>query len=249
MTASNDNASPGKGGTEEEIAAETAASGSVSSSSEVQGASSPQTGADTTDPSEESVGLELKTPAPTSEELEALQRERDDLRDQLLRRRADFENYRKRVAREKNTAELEGASSVLAALVPSLDNLDRALRAGGDEAALREGVEMTRRTLLSALQGLGLVVVEAAGERFDPRIHQALTYENAPDHEDGTVIEVFGNGYVFKERLIRPAMVKVAKGESAEQSAGDNAGPSPEAAETAPGKTADANENGSGTLH
>ena len=150
------------------------------------------------------------------EGIEALRKERDDLRDQLLRKRAEFENYRKRVERDRQQASVDAASSVFKALVPSLDNLDRALEAQGDEAALRKGVELIRRELLALLEGQGVTVQDPLGELFDPQIHQALSHEYVPGQPEGTIVEVFRKGYSFKDRLIRPALVKVAKADDGE---------------------------------
>ena len=154
----------------------------------------------------------------TREQVEEMRRERDDLRDQLLRRRADFENYRKRVERDRQQAGVDAVAALLKAMVPTLDNLDRALAAPGGEG-LREGVELIRRDLLALLESQGLVAESPKGARFDPERHQALMHESAPGHEEGTVVEVFGKGYSFKDRLLRPALVKVAKGD--DDSGGD----------------------------
>ena len=147
----------------------------------------------------------------TREQVEELRKERDDLRDQLLRRRADFENYRKRVERDRQQAGTDAVAGLLKALVPTLDNLDRALAAPGGEG-LREGVELIRRDLIALLEGHGLTSEDPKGQRFDPERHQALVHETAPGHREGTVVDVFGKGYVYKDRLLRPALVKVAKG-------------------------------------
>jgi molecular chaperone GrpE len=164
----------------------------------------------------EATGLEGVDAAPleplTRAQVEALRRERDDLRDQLLRRRADFENYKKRVERERQQAGHDAVAAVLKSLIPTLDNLDRAL-AAPDGEGLREGVKLIRRDLLALLEAQGVVRQDPKGERFDPEVHQALAHENAPGHEEGTVIEVLGKGYKYKDRLLRPALVKVAKGD------------------------------------
>jgi molecular chaperone GrpE len=146
----------------------------------------------------------------TREQVEELRKECSDLRDQLLRRRADFENYRKRVERDRQQAGVDAVAALLKALVPTLDNLDRALAAPGGEG-LREGVELIRRDLLALLEGQGLKSEDPRGEPFDPERHQALVHEAAPGHEEGTVVDVFGKGYAYKDRLLRPALVKVAK--------------------------------------
>jgi molecular chaperone GrpE len=168
-------------------------------------------------------GLEGVDAAPreplTREQVEALRRERDDLQDQLLRRRAEFENYRKRVERDRQQAGLDAVAAVLKGLIPTIDNLDRALDAPGGEG-LREGVELIRRELLALLEAQGVVRDDPKGERFDPERHQALAHETVPGHEDGTVVEVFGKGYSYKDRLLRPALVKVAKGDGGDDSGG-----------------------------
>ena len=158
-------------------------------------------------------GVDAEPREPLSrEQIEDLRRERDELQDQLLRRRAEFENYRKRVERDRQQAGVDAVAAVLKALIPTLDNLDRALEAPSGEG-LREGVELIRRELLALLEAQGVVRQDPKGERFDPERHQALAHETVPGHEEGTVVEVFGKGYSYKDRLLRPALVKVAKGD------------------------------------
>ena len=147
--------------------------------------------------------------------VEALRKERDDLRDQLLRRRADFENYKRRVERDREQAGLGAVAAALQGLIPSLDNLERALDAHAGEEALREGVELTNREILSFLEKQGVKVEDPKGQRFDPQRHQALSHEVVPGQPEGTVVEVYGKGYALKDRLLRPALVKVAAGDGA----------------------------------
>jgi molecular chaperone GrpE len=174
-------------------------------------------------PPAEETGLEGVDAAPreplTREQIEELRRERDDLQDQLLRRRAEFENYRKRVERDRQQAGIDSVAALLKGLIPTLDNLDRALDAPGGEG-LREGVELIRRDLLALLESQGVVREDPKGERFDPERHQALAHEEAPGHKEGTVTDVFGKGYSYKDRLLRPALVKVAKGDDDDDSGG-----------------------------
>ena len=158
----------------------------------------------------------------TRDQVEEMRRERDDLQDQLLRRRAEFENYKKRVERDRQQAGMDSVAAVLKALIPTIDNLDRALEAPGGEG-LRQGVELIRRELLALLEAQGVVKEDPKGERFDPERHQALAHEKVPGHAEGTVVEVFGKGYSFKDRLLRPALVKVAKGED-DPDSGDDPG-------------------------
>lgn len=151
-------------------------------------------------------------PPLSREAVESLRRERDELRDQLLRRRAEFENYRKRIERDRHQVGLEASAAVFRALIPTIDNLERALKAEASESALREGVELTLRELVTYLEGQGVVSHDPTGQKFDPKIHQALAHEAVPGFEEGTVVQVFRKGYFFKDRLLRPALVKVAKG-------------------------------------
>jgi molecular chaperone GrpE len=166
-----------------------------------------------------------EVPAPDTEvealrkELLALQKDRDDLKDQLLRRRADFENFRKRADRDRQQAAFEATAAVLRDLIPALDNLERALGAGGDETSLRMGVELIHRELLSLLDSHGAVAHDPTGQPFEPERHQALSHEETPGFADGTVVETFRKGYYLKDRLLRPALVKVAKGPDDEETA------------------------------
>lgn len=162
--------------------------------------STPPTGADETGPAREG-----------GEALEQLTRRCADLEDQVLRRRADLENYRRRAERDRRVAVEEAVADLLKALVPTLDNLERALAAAGSEGTLREGIALVQRDLLGMLEARGLRVVDPAGQPFDPTHHQALSHEVTPGSQPGTVVEVFAKGYLLGDRLLRPALVKVAK--------------------------------------
>ena len=167
---------------------------------------------------EEPTGLEA-VESPAEQEIDALRRECGELKDQLLRRRADFENYRKRVERDKELAALEAKAQVLSGLLPTLDNLERALATPPTaDRTLREGVELTLRNLVSFLEAQGVVAKDPTGETFDPQIHQALMHEPVPGQADGTIVEAFRKAYFLKDRLLRPALVKVAKGVDADES-------------------------------
>ena len=186
----------------------------------------PRPDADEDEPAD-ATGLEGVDASPreplTRDQVEALRHERDDLQDQLLRRRAEFENYKKRVERDRQLSGVDAIAGVLKSLIPTLDNLDRALEAPGGEG-LRQGVELIRRELLALLEAQGVVRQDPKGERFDPELHQALSHEKAPGHAEGTVVEVFGKGYTYKDRLLRPALVKVAKGEDGDADSGGDPG-------------------------
>jgi molecular chaperone GrpE len=157
----------------------------------------------------EETGLE---PVPAATELEALRRERDELREALLRRRADFENYRRRVERDRAVAAEEAAAVIFGQLVNTVDNLERALASSETDEGLRRGVELTYRELVSFLESQNVTAVDPGGERFDPALHQALLHEPSEGFEPGTVAQVLRKGYRYKDRLLRPALVKVARG-------------------------------------
>lgn len=165
----------------------------------------------------EATGLETvpeeKEPPLTREALDALRRERDELRDQLLRRRADFENYKKRVERDRAHADRAAAMRICQALLPILDDFDRALGSLPGDSPLRSGIELIQRQVLSLLESEGVTAQDPTGEPFDPEAHQALSYEAAPGFADGTVVQTFRKAYFLGGRLLRPALVKVARGE------------------------------------
>jgi molecular chaperone GrpE len=146
--------------------------------------------------------------AALSAELEATRRERDEYLDALRRLKAEFENSRKRLERERSRI-LEAASERLVVeLLPVLDNLDRALEAEGD---IREGVHATRDQLVDVLGGEGLVPVASDGQPFDPNVHEAVMGQPSEDHEEGTILQTFQRGYVLNGKPIRVAKVVVAR--------------------------------------
>jgi molecular chaperone GrpE len=155
-----------------------------------------------------------ETPSP--DPLDELRRERDSLQDRLLRTAAEFDNYRKRVERDRQSTAESIAADVVRDLLPLVDDLERALKAdtGADGAeAYRMGVELIHRQLLDILRKRGVKPIEALGADFDPHFHQAIAHEPAEGRRDGEVVEEFARGYMLGDRLIRPAVVKVAKGE------------------------------------
>jgi molecular chaperone GrpE len=151
--------------------------------------------------------------APADGDLDALRRERDEYRDLLLRKTAEFDNYRKRVERERRELVQYAASEVFEALLPILDDFERALRApdGGSTEAFKQGIEMIHKQLLDFLARHGVKPIEAAGADFDPRYHEAITYEERPGHREGEVLEEVRRGYMHGDRLLRPSTVRVAK--------------------------------------
>jgi molecular chaperone GrpE len=145
-----------------------------------------------------------------------LQRERDDYYDRLLRTTAEFDNYRKRVERDRQAMAESAAADLVRDLLPLIDDLERALKAdAGPDGAdnYRRGVELIHRQLLETLRKRGVRPIEALGSDFDPHYHEAVAYEPAHGRREGEVIEEFGRGYMLGDRLLRPSMVKVAKGE------------------------------------
>jgi molecular chaperone GrpE len=147
-------------------------------------------------------------------QVDVLMTERASLYDKLLRRQAEFDNYRKRVERERRELYQHGRDDVLLQFLPVVDNFERALssleESEGDAEALRRGVELIHKQFKDALSKLGLEPVEAVGKTFDPHVHEAVTTEATDKHEENTVIEEFQRGYKIGDRLLRPAKVKVA---------------------------------------
>ena len=144
-----------------------------------------------------------------------LQKERDEYYDRLLRKTAEFDNYRKRVERERSGLAEAAAAGIVEELLPLLDDLERALKADtGTEATegYRKGVELIHRQLLDILRKRGVRPIEALGADFDPYYHQAVAHEAAEGRREGEIIEEFRRGYMLGDRLLRPSMVKVAKG-------------------------------------
>lgn len=143
--------------------------------------------------------------------LEELRRERDSLQDRLLRTAAEFDNYRKRMDRERRELAEYTAGEVMTELLPIVDNLERALQAAAEDDPLRKGVELIHRQMLDVLRKRGVKPIEALGADFDPNFHQAVIHEESAEHREGEVMEELQRGYVIGDRLLRPAMVKVAK--------------------------------------
>jgi len=143
-----------------------------------------------------------------------LTRERDEYRDRLLRKAAEFENYRRRIDRERREQAEAAAVDLITELLPLLDDLERALEAdAGTEGAeaYRQGVTMIHRQLLDLLRRRGVRPIEAVGADFDPHVHQAVVHEPTDRHRDGEVMEELRQGYMLNDRLLRASMVKVAK--------------------------------------
>jgi len=169
------------------------------------------------EPLEPLVAVEnLAVTADQLEELKERAAKADENWDRLLRTTADFENFKKRAAREKQDAIRFGNESLLQKLVPVLDHFDMALsaaQAGGVEAAkpLQDGIQMIYQQLRNALVEAGLEEVDAAGKPFDPNLHEAVAQSETADVPEGQVVQQLRKGYKLRERLLRPASVVVAK--------------------------------------
>ncbi len=146
------------------------------------------------------------------DQLAAKTREASENWDRFLRERADLENYRKRVNREKEELLNYGNKSLIEEILPIIDNLERALTHASEDGlgALVEGIRMTHGMLLSSLKKFGVSPLESAGSTFDPAFHQAMAQVPTDEHAPNTVIEEYQKGYKLKERLLRPAMVTVS---------------------------------------
>ena len=162
------------------------------------------------------------------------EKQRDEYYDLLLRKTAEFDNFRKRTERERQSVSESAAADLITELLPLVDDFERALvhrtaegalahrsaqREGGqsvgdEDNAYRRGIELIYRRLLDILQKRGVKPIDALGADFDPYYHQAVSYEPAAGTREGEVIEEFRKGYMLGERLLRPTMVKVAKGQA-----------------------------------
>jgi molecular chaperone GrpE len=143
------------------------------------------------------------------DELVSVAAQRDEYLALAQRTQADFENYRKRVARDAAAAQERGVTSLAKELLPALDNLDRALGAAQDDDPLLEGVRLVRSELSAALSRAGIEAFRPSGEQFDPNLHEAVATVPGPEGSGGLVVEVYQDGYRLGESIIRPARVAV----------------------------------------
>ena len=144
-----------------------------------------------------------------------LLKQRDDYYDRLLRKTAEFDNYRRRSERERSQRSEAAVADLLQELLPLVDDMERALKAdSGSDAteAIRRGVELIHKQLLETLRKRGVTPIDSLGADFDPHFHMAVSHEPADGRREGEVVEEFRRGYMLGDRLLRPAMVKVAKG-------------------------------------
>jgi molecular chaperone GrpE len=146
------------------------------------------------------------------EELQKLLAEKEELKNTLLRRQADFENYRKRVEKERHQERHRGAEIIIEQILPVLDAIDRALNTtqGGTAEEYRKGFELVRRQLWDTLSKQGLTKIESVGTQFNPHLHHAIEMVETTEYADGVVVGELQPGYIFHERVLRPAMVRIA---------------------------------------
>ena len=152
-------------------------------------------------------------------EIEEARREAEEHKDRLLRLAAEFENYKKRIEREKSIALKYAEEDFLKEMLPTLDNMGRAIeecKKDGDASDLLAGVELTYNVLLNTLQKFGLEPIESVGQTFDPNFHEALAMEASDEMEENNVMLEYEKGYMYKDRLLRAAKVVVSKGNQAD---------------------------------
>jgi len=165
------------------------------------------------------LAIELPAPEPLdlqqlTAELEQIRSDRQEFLDGWQRARAEFANYRKRVEREQDEARSRIAGETLLRVLAIMDDLDRALRdrpAEAEAAAWAEGIDLIYRKFQALLEAEGIQLIQAEGQAFNPALHEALSHEESEAHDEGQVIEVVQRGYRIGDRVLRPALVRVAK--------------------------------------
>lgn len=145
-----------------------------------------------------------------TQKLGALQKELDETRDRYLRVAAEYENYRRRSARERDGLYADSTAAAVATMLPVFDNLERAVAQPTADEAFRKGVEMTLGQFYDCLTKLGIKEIPALGEQFDPQLMNAVMHVELEGCDDNTVVEVFQKGFIMGERIVRHAIVKVA---------------------------------------
>src|SRR5258707_7398746 len=148
----------------------------------------------------------------------------EDLRQTLLRRQADFDNYKKRIEKERGEDSKRTTARLIEALIPVIDGFEQALAAHreAEYENYRRGFELIYKQLLDNISKLGVERIDPTGKPFDPHLHQAMDRTETTEHEDGAVLQVFQPGYVFHGRVLRPAMVRVAVRPAAASKANTN---------------------------
>src|SRR5262245_57636079 len=168
---------------------------------------------DASDPLDDGAATEAAEAPAAPDPVAELKRERDEFHDRWLRKTAEFDNYRKRIERERREQTDQALIGVFLDLLAVVDDFDLALtvEAGPEAEGYRKGVELIHAKLNDFLKKRGVTPIDAIGADFDPNVHQAVMHEVSPDHREGEVIGELRKGYMLGDRLLRPAMVKVAK--------------------------------------
>lgn len=163
-------------------------------------------------PDDGSIGDPPEGGASPASELEKLKAEKEELMQTMIRRQADFENFKKRTERDRIEEGRRGVERMIADLIPVMDAFDRALQGHDDPAyeEYRKGVTLIRKQLWDAIARHGVQRIEAAGKIFDPHQHQAIERLESDEYPDGFVVAVFQDGYLFNGKVLRPAIVRVA---------------------------------------
>lgn len=149
---------------------------------------------------------------PKDEEIQQLQLKANENEEKYLRLYAEFENYKRRIQKENETNKTYQSQRVLTDILPTIDNIERALQIEGDDESfksLQKGVQMVHESLLRALKDNGLEEIESEGQAFDPNFHQAVFQDDNPDFKSGDITQELQKGYKLKDRVLRPSMVKV----------------------------------------
>ncbi|PTI20124.1 nucleotide exchange factor GrpE [Staphylococcus warneri] len=149
---------------------------------------------------------------PKDQEIERLQQLANENEEKYLRLYAEFENYKRRIQNENKINKTYQAQGVLTDILPTIDNIERALQIEGDDdsfKSLQKGVQMVHESLLRALKDNGLEEIESEGQAFDPNVHQAVVQDDNPEYESGVITQELQKGYKLKDRVLRPSTVKV----------------------------------------
>ena len=192
---------------EQETSEEQASTEQTDVNSGAQNESSSQTTSDEESTADEEGNVDSK-----DEEIQQLKEQVKENEDKYLRLYAEFENYKRRLQKENQTMKKYQSQSVLTDILPTIDNIERALQIEGEDEqfqSLQKGVKMVHESLLKALEDNGLEVIKTDGEQFDPNYHQAVMQDDNPDYESGQITQELQTGYKLKDRVLRPSMVKV----------------------------------------
>ncbi|MDP2167353.1 MAG: nucleotide exchange factor GrpE [Thermodesulfovibrionales bacterium] len=154
----------------------------------------------------------------------SIEEELGETKDKYLRLYAEFENYKKRMLKDKEELIRYANESIVYNLLPSIDNLEIALKHSGNSEGIKEGVEITMRELLRTLERFGLKPIESSGRPFDPEFHHAMSQVQSDEAEENTVIEEFRRGYTYWDKVLRAALVAVSKKPVKDEDSGNETG-------------------------